>query len=539
MNFVLKWLSTRMGTVVCLAFALLNKLVFVLLTSTIGRDKIIQLHIAENILSGKGVGLLKYSTENINNPVFVPHVEFAPGYSFVMAPLIKIFNQNIYAAVAAFDVLVCFALLFVLRRICRLQDLPLYLINIFTLLFGCFQYIFFRLSPPSDAVSILFIFSGISFILNMIRQDKQNSLLKLVVLSFVFFLPAFFRYMYLPVSIVLPAFIILIGYKRKNKLLIKQGMVLTIITFILLSGFLLLLTLYTGNPLPQYPVERGLFISNLAHWYPFVPASFINIDFAAQRLSQFTSLSYTKIFFLFEILNIAVFVTLIIGLSKKIKTVLHVASGSGVFLLSGIIISIVALFTLAYSSLTYSNQIEPSVFWTYVQEQRYYAFLYLFIQLAFLSWLFHDPLILKTTLKKLFAFGGIAILVIACTHGFYYNAKAFFSFDKMKLVQNQDSHWRYIFHIAGEMKQNNPGAELFIASTHPHFCHLAILAGGKGIYNAESLNSSTIHVNKKSILLVIIPEEDKKEMSNFIKNHNSDFISSIDGIAYYSQIIYP
>jgi hypothetical protein len=520
-------------------FALLNKLVFVSLTSTIGRDKIIQLHIAENILSGKGVGLLKYSTENLNSPVLIPHVEFAPGYSFVMTPFIKIFEQNIYAAVAAFDIMVCVALLIVLRRICRLQDFPLYLINIFTFLFGCFQYLFFKLSPPSDAVSVLFIFSGICIILNMMRQGKKNSLLKLIAVSFVFFLPAFFRYMYLPVSIVLPSFIILVGYKRKNKLLIKQGVFLTAITSFLLLGFLLTLKIYTGNALPQYPVERGLFISNLTHWYPFIPASFFNIDFALQWLSHFTSLSYPKIFVLFEILNIVMTVALIIGLSKKIKTALRAASGSALFLLSSMIISVVTLLTLAYSSLTYSNQIGPMVFWTYINEQRYFAFLYLFTQLSFLSWLYHDRLILKNIFKKLLAFGGIALLVMACTHGLYNNAKAIFSFDKMKLAQNQDSHWRYVFHFADEMKKSNPGAELLIASTHPHFCHIAILAGGKGIYNAGSLNSSSIRVDKKSILLVIIPEEDKKEMSGFIKNHVADFITSIDGIAYYSQIIYP
>jgi hypothetical protein len=63
----------------------------------------------------------------------------------------------------------------------------------------------------------------------------------------------------------------------------------------------------------------GFFPHQIVHWYPFLPASFINLDFAAQLIARVSKFDYSNIFFLFEPINVLLFAVLIFLLIRFVQ----------------------------------------------------------------------------------------------------------------------------------------------------------------------------------------------------------------------------
>ena len=82
-------------------------------------------------------------------------------------------------------------------------------------------------------------------------------------------------------------------------------------------------------------------------------------------------------------------------------------------------------------------------------------------------------------------------------------------------------------------------AELLVASQDWFFCRKAVLSGTKGIYDALSLNTSYIRVNRKSMLLVIIPEDHLLAMKKYLNGEKPTLITTISGTRFFQQEINP
>jgi hypothetical protein len=175
-----------------------------------------------------------------------------------------------------------------------------------------------------------------------------------------------------------------------------------------------------------------------------------------------------------------------------------------------------------------------------VYEERHFGFIYLFLQIAFLGWLYFFGRYRGTIILRRIVFSLLAFLVIIeCAHGFYYNVKSIFNYKEEKIFQNHDADYRAFDKICSDLKQKNPDTEVLVASQDWFFCQKAVLSGTKGIYDALSLNNNTILVKRKSILLVIIPEDRLVAMNKYINEKKPTLLSSVLGTGFYLQEINP
>ena len=76
---------------------------------------------------------------------------------------------------------------------------------------------------------------------------------------------------------------------------------------------------HNGNIAHINEPDRGIFPHQVVHWYPFLPASFINLDFAAQLIARVSKFHYSDIFFLFEPINALLFALLIFLLIRYLQ----------------------------------------------------------------------------------------------------------------------------------------------------------------------------------------------------------------------------
>jgi hypothetical protein len=540
MKKIIQFLNTPFASYICILFAIVNRCILSGFVSFIGKDKRLQLSIAENLLDGKGLGITKYFLSDVYTPVFDKTQEFPPGYSLLTAPILQLTGGNEYLAVTLLDLAIAILFILVIRLLCRSAGLSVATTNLITLVTGCFQYVFFMQSTPTDALALSLLFAGLAQVLYIIKRRSGISSGQIFFTGLLFFLPFFFRYANLATGLLLPLIICFYGYVKKQKPLIKTGMLLFTVTAIFTFGLLLFLKLYSGKAMPVYYTAIGVYPSNLQHWYPFIPASFISLDFAAQRAEQFGGISYSSAIEIFEILNLVlaagVMVWLVWSLTrKKFK---WPDTSFGWFIFTGSVISGFILLTLAYMSFRYAPRAGPFS-WTFVGEQRHFGFIYIFLQIIFINAISNPGFHKLPRSTKFLAIAVVLVLCIEVLHGVYYNAKIVFQRKEMLARQTYKSDYLYFADLCGELEKQSPGTEILVASVDRHYCHTANKMGHKGIFDAENLGKTFLSVRRKSILLIPVHFIDFWIIEEYIKTTKPKLIKEVSGTQFYLQEIKP
>lgn len=540
MKKLLQLLESGSASVFCLLFAIANRIIFTCLYSTIGRDTKVQLTYSENLLTGKGMGVVKYFTTDLTTPVFDTYWFFPPGFSFAIIPFLKIFGDDEYRAVLAFDIFAAALFIIAVRMVGKKTGLPDSLNNIVTIIAGCSQYPFFMSSSSTDVISLTFALFALAGMLGVITKNQKPGLLSIVGYSFLFFLPSFFRYMYLPVTIFLPLLILLCGFLMKNKDLKISGFKLLLGTTVLIVLMLSITSSYSGSAVHIYDTGRGIFFDQLVRWYPFLPASIINLDFAAQVAEKITGIEYSRVIFLLEILNALIFFFLCFLLirflfSHKKKLI----TSQSLFVVSGSLISLLIVAMLAYLSLTYKAQDWGEYKWTYSYDIRYFAFIYVFIPLLLAASIHFYPQSFKNTvswiLLSIIALG----FTIEIAHGIYYNSKILMKHESLNLIRDRDKDYRSFGAIIRDLKDKNPGKEIWVCAPDQFYLHTASKMGYKAIFDYVNLNKAELKPVSKTVLLVPVHKQDAWIMKEYVEKRHPEIIAVIAGTSFYKQELEP
>src|SRR4030095_16530206 len=297
--------------------------------------------------------------------------------------------------------------------------------NIVTLMAACSQYFFFMSWSSTDAMGVCLILFSLGAAIDIINKKENIRLLKLIATCLLFCSAFFFRYMYLPISILLPCFILFSGIFLKNRDLKIGGLNILAVSAFLLAGFFVFSLSTSGNSLYITNVGRGIFMDQLKKCYPFLPASFINIDFGAQLIQSISGIDYSRTILFLKIINPIILALLLFLMLKYIrshKNSLHFSTHS-LLILIGAAISITIILLLVYLSLTYKEQSWGFYRWTHVQDPRYFSFIYAFIPLLFFVCLYHYRSSFRSFFTRLFFFIAIVCFATELTHGVYYNIK--------------------------------------------------------------------------------------------------------------------
>jgi hypothetical protein len=530
MRFI-SFLNTKTASVICLLIAVVCRVTNIIFVSFIGRDKIIVMQHSRNLLEGKGLSIARYYIENLETPVYDFTPYWPPGYPILLAPFLKIFNYDTYWATTASDIFFGIAFVLVVRKIVQELNFPVAAVNIITLIAGCFDYPFIYKSLPTDISAFVFFLIGILLLLKIVRNEKFQ-VLKLIAASVFLFIPCTIRYSYPPLTISAPIAIIFLGFYLKNKMLLKKGSVILLLVAALITCFLLALKTYTGSAGYIVETKRGFFPENFLHWTPFIIQSFINTIFLISQFVNRTGLSVEQNIFLFEIVNAILFVGLLSSFvylffkTRFFKTITPFSS----FLLIGLVISAATCISLSYLTITY----QPQLNWgNYLTESRYFMFINLFLQMAFIGWIFLYSSWKKSFFQKAVIVCFSCILFIEIAHNIYFDTKVITHPGKYH-APDEEPDYIYFISLMNSLGKENPDADICVVSDNDDFFPLATnYLGYKGVYDGNKMLKELPKVKKKTILILALYDLELNEYRPFIAAHNGKFLKMVSWVYFY------
>ncbi len=500
-----------------------------------GRDKMFLVMQSKSFLEGKGFGVPGYFTSNLEAPVYDYTPMWPPGYPLLLAPFLKTFNNDVYWSTTVFDIVACIALIFVVRKICKQLEFPVAAINLMTLIVGCFEYTFINDSKPTDNVPIVLFLLGISLVIKLVSSDRF-SFSAIAFVAFVLFLPNVFRYSYPPLSIAVTVSILLVGFLKKESLLKKKGAWLFTITLLFTAIFFITMKSITGYAGYAVPTARGYFPENLIHWFPIVPASFMNVAFLTSQSNQVAGLSFETTMKWLEVINVIVifsltFLFLYLFFNRKFLAALTPFKW---FFITGFFVSAATFVSLGYLSFTYELQRWMSNIWSYVYDHRYYAFVVLFLQISFIGWLFLYKKSLKNYFLKAIAIICGLFLFIEVSHNIYFHAKVTLDFKKYKSESFREQDYVYFFKLIDELEKKYPDHDIWTASPGDDFYpYTATYNGHIGIMDAVAFKNNIIKVKKKTVLAFMLYDHQLPLYNDFLSRANASLINEIADSNYY------
>jgi hypothetical protein len=347
--------------------------------------------------------------------------------------------------------------------------------------------------------------------------------------------------MYLPTAILLPFLILLSGIFLKNKKVKIDGLKTLAATGSFLILFFLISLSFSGNALHVTGVERGFFTSQLLDCYPFLPASFINIDFGAQLIQRFFGLDYSRVMLYLKIINPVILVSLFFFLfwflfkHKKSRDF----SNHFLFITIGSLIGVTIILLLAWLTLTYKELSWGFHTWTFVHENRYFAFIYVIVPVLFFVALQHYGSSFKKHIPRFFVFVVLCCFGIEVTHGIYYNSKILLSHKDLAPIRESGNGVNRFPFILTEIKQQNPDREVLVCSKDQFYLHIASQMGYKAIFDYDNFLQADLKVSKKSILVMPVNTENLLIINEYIEKKNPRLIYTIAGVSFYVQEIDP
>lgn len=537
MRRLLHIFESKYATAFCIIFAIANRIIFATLYSQIGTDTKIQLTYAQNLMSGKGMGVTKYFTNNPDKAIVDTQQMFPPGFSLTIIPFLKL-SGNEFDAVLIFDIFSAIIFVFAVRLLGKKTGLSPALNNILTIIAGCSQFLFFMSWSSTDTISLCFLLFSLTATIGIISKKNDLSFLQAVGFGALFCLPFFFRYMYLPVAALFPFLVLSFGFLIKNKILRSAGIKLSITTFTFLFLLFAFNIYVSGNALFVHDFGRGIFVDQLTKWYPFLPASFINLDFFAQLVERISGLSYSRFMLVMEIINpifLLLFVFLLFKFIAKNKYQLA-GSAHSLFIITGAAVAITILLLLTYLTLTYKAIPWGYIRWTHSQHARYFAYFYIFIPMLLFVCLQHYKSFIKNSLISFLMVIALSCITIEALHGVYYNVKIIISHKDLNTVKNADKGYRNFSTIIAEIKQKYPDSEVLVSSPDQYYLHAASQMGYKAIFDYENLHTD-FRTSAKSILIMPVHAQEAIIMKEYIENKKPPLYKLIAGTYFYTEEI--
>lgn len=541
MNLLIKILNNRIASIICFSFAIANRIIFTSLYSLMSTDTGVQFTYTRNFLAGKGMGVTKYFTSDLNTPVYDPHLFFPPGWSLTIIPFLKITNGDEFKALFVFDIFAAILFVVAMRILGKKAGLSTAYNNILSLIIGCSQYVFFMSWSSTDVISLCFILFSFAILIDIVYLQKELNFVKIAGASLLFCLPFFFRYQYLFIAGLVPLLVLIYGIFFKNKTLKSLGWKLLICSLSWLLLIFLINSSVGGNILHINNQERGIFFDQVIHWYPFIPASFINLDFGAQLAARITSINYSYVMSVFKLINVFLFVLFtffLVRYIRKYKPVL-INSRNSILFISGIVIALSVIILLAFLSLTYRDLEWGNIKWNFSIDERYFAFIYVFIPVLLLSFLNSFPTLFKKPIVRLLIYAAFVLFFIEVAHGIYYNVKIISNNKDLVAIKNSDLAYKEFPDIVSQIKNQYPDRQILISSPDQFYLHTASQLGFKAVFDYQNLSKKDLIVNSKSILILPVHMNEEVIMKEYLDKKKPRSIATNDGTYFYFEELNP
>jgi hypothetical protein len=366
-------------------------------------DEIIQLVSALQLLSGNGLSIPLVHQDDLSILIHQPFDKFPPGYALLALPLLKLGLKPLMICFWM-DVLGYF--IFYLSWILIFFDLKKKIDPIVPIIFFLFigvAYSPFRFLNSTDNLSLGFSFLAIFLIVRLsINYINLKSLtfLSLLTFSVVCFLPSFFRFAYLPISLILT--LIFAGFTwityKKNLFISVFPFVFTFVLLFAMQLFLYYLKhqfiyLYTHHPVS----DKLFFFENLREFNPifinaFFPELLIRVNLGVSIMNYLNLIGSLIIAFILFYTIKSIFLKILGNSNFRISSIF-------IFYFSLISIGLVTVLFLTALSMIFAPLQWGNRAWTYVSESRYYAVLFIGIIFIFIMAAFETRIQTKRAVR--------------------------------------------------------------------------------------------------------------------------------------------
>jgi hypothetical protein len=454
-----------------------------------------------NLLNGYGVSLGKVLPEDLSSTVYEPLINWPPGYSFLLAPFYLLFNNNYIAAGLTLDILAAVTLILVSRKILKLYDVPVFLLNISTLITGFFIY-YFYLIASSDAIAISIFITGLYFTISLIKSNK-NWFINTVAFTICFTLCAYIKYLFVPIAIIVPAYLYFKGVSDNSSQLKKAGLFTFAFIAVAISSLLLYQKSVSGSAGYISQPQRGVFPEHILSAYPFIPAAFIqpeSIAIFTQQAKGLTSF-FTAVF---QLLHLFLFAGIALFLIKR-KPDGWFKKNNPVkdFLYLTFLVSLITTLLLVVLSIwVEKEEILPGYFWTYIEDPRYYGLPVILLQLSFFITYRYSY-----TNSRLLRYSFLFLLLLLFSEffrGIIFSANRFTNIKKEEYSWQKENRFQK-YAVSLIRKEINPSENVVISGPPYTMTNRISLYSGFPVLNdASSINNLPCLSSKKPILLFVV-----------------------------------
>ena len=165
-------LSARWTGFVIICLAVIARVIQLVFYFNLHVDLSYQVLATRNLANGHGISSAFVSVNDLSTVLYEPLINWPPGYSLLFLPFYILCNGDYLAAGMLISLLSGVALIFITRALLNLLDVPLYLINLFTLLTSFYIYFFYYINS-SDAVAIPFFLTGVYFTIRLLKTENR------------------------------------------------------------------------------------------------------------------------------------------------------------------------------------------------------------------------------------------------------------------------------------------------------------------------------------------------------------------------------
>ena len=492
-----------------------------LLFASLSIDRVIQLAATHSFMHGHGILQPMAYVSNALEVSYVPFQGWPPGLTFSLLPSYFLFDDLILVnriTDCIFIVLFFIAVRGLINRLFyenRKETLALFcLLNAFN--FSPIHYY-----TSTDLYSVTFLIFAFCFLADRLTR-RSSGINNSLAISVFLFLAAFNRFAYLPLAVVIPFSLILIGKKQNDKKLLLDGFNTFVISGGLTLGLYLFQKLYYGGTyLAGAAIE--MHPENLLRFDPFIFRSFFFIDPFESRLAaggwklsllHLTGMAIT-LFFLWAFIRF-----LFPGKKEKF----FIPGLNVVFLLTGVTL----IGMLMALSLVSASQSFTSLPWTYVAETRYYAPIMVMVQIYFCGVIFTYK---KNWLTAVFSYFAIITIIFSV---FYFSFKHYKVFVRGEREGTTDFDSRTVLALCKKVREVSESNEtVLVASPVLKTAILPAIAGGIPVSDYDSLLMSNMAGVKMKTILVECDRPLTPSQQKFIESNQCEFSFTIEDKDWY------
>lgn len=538
-HIIRQLLSEKRTSILIILLVIVARIIQLTFFYNVRVDGMYQVLAMQNFVDGHGISTSHVLPADLSTSIYEPLINWPPGYSLLLSPFYILFNHNYILAGLTLDILAAITLIFYTRRILKVLDVPVHLINIFTFLTGFFIYYFYVINS-SDAIAITFFIMAIYYFLVSVKRGDASLKLILAIILCLFF-SGLIKYLFIPVVFIVPVFLFWKGNADKNNPIKKTGIISFLSLAVLLGAVLLWQKINSGSATYISETTRGFFPENLINSYPAVPASFINPDTISLAIPAGSAVS-DIIYRVLQCLHVVIILMAVIYVIRRIfsKGFKETSLSSSFFYLSFFLSAAVTLMLVALSLTVGKEENYPGHWWTYVEEPRYYGLVNVLIQLSvFILYHYRNRLLLKS---KYVFYILILLLLPETFRGIIFTAKRViqsgkeeYSWQSEKGIQDY-SDWMIRKRLRNQEKEMAvvTGSSYYINYRIGLNNHIPVLL------DAEKVNDPLLLNTKQPVmLLIVLQENDLPAYRKFLDSNENELAGYFRGFYFYTLHVKP